>query len=201
MSDTKPKKTYALGPMLDNDKVAQEILGAHDPNVKKLRSDLANLQKKIDDIQTAPANNPQLEQQIQSLSQLVHQALESSERLKVSVTLPPEKDMTVRLVTTHSIERLEEYKADENIAYLLIGLFGGSSLGIIGNWATSDDFATTKVSILLLLLMLALAIGSILWVYRIERRAAKVRSKILDDENQPLNPPPAQSQDPSSTVS
>jgi len=99
--------------------------------------------------------------------------------IRAPIMIPPMEDISVRLVPSHLLERLEEYRSDENKAYLLIGLFGGSILGVLGNWATNENFTITRVSMVLIGIMFCLTIACIWWAYRINQRASRVRDQML----------------------
>jgi len=79
--------------------------------------------------------------------------------------------MSVRLVPSDSLDRLEEYRSDVNWAYLFIGAFLGAIMGILSNWATNEEFIITRYSKVLMGLFLILAIGSGAWACNINRRA------------------------------
>lgn len=87
--------------------------------------------------------------------------------------------MEVRLVASHSLERLEEYRSDENKYYLLIGLFGGAVLGILSNWFTNEQFTITRFSTVFMLLLAILTVACIFMALRISKRAEGLKSKIF----------------------
>src|SRR5690349_9935096 len=99
------------------------------------------------------------------------------EQLKAPVSLPSEDEMTLQLVVANSIERLEEYQREQNVIFLLIGLFGGSIDGILVNWATNETFIITRFSLVLLFLFTALTIICVLFALYIHRRIKKVSIK------------------------
>jgi hypothetical protein len=78
------------------------------------------------------------------------------------------------------LERLEEYRADENKAFLLIGLFGGACLGIFSNWATNENFTITRASLVLLGILAMLTVFCAFWAFQINKRAKSVRERMLD---------------------
>jgi hypothetical protein len=86
--------------------------------------------------------------------------------------------MTVDLAPLNLIDRLEEYRSDENLYYTLLGVFAGGILGILANWATTalPTLPPFSVILIILLLILAAADGVILW--RLGRRKAKVSKRI-----------------------
>lgn len=100
------------------------------------------------------------------------------DELTAPVMLPSQETLAVRLAPINLIERLEEYQTDENLAYILIGLFIGAIFGIICNWATSAPFQMSRPSIVLILLLIILAIGTGIWLYRIHKRKKSVKDKL-----------------------
>ena len=146
-------------------------------NLQELENQLVSLEAKADD---------QIRLQIQSAIQIVEQTKADNKLLTAQVILPSAEDMSVRLVPLHSLERLEEYRSDENKAFLLIGIFAGSVLGVVGNWATGD-LTISRVSIFMLVVMLVLTFLTIYWARVIAKRSDNVRRQIFK-----VNLPPVQ---------
>jgi hypothetical protein len=102
-----------------------------------------------------------------------------NKELTARILLPERKHLNVPLAPVHSLERLEEYRSDENIAYLLTGAFVGAILGILSNWADNDPFVLTRISIVLMILLVILTIFCVIWAIRLNRRATSVKKDIL----------------------
>ena len=102
-----------------------------------------------------------------------------TEELTARVLLPP---LVVRLLPSVALERLEEYHSDENIVYLLIGVFAGGVLGIISNWATGVPLVVSHSSFILLLVYLFLTMVFAFWARRIRQRVEDVRNQILKQD-------------------
>jgi hypothetical protein len=117
---------------------------------------------------------------IQNIEKSIDVAAEKSAELTANIILPPRSSTDVHLVPTHSLERYIEYKADENIAFLLTGLFGGAAISVLVNWATNDAFKPNVMSTTLLLLFVLLTLLFIGWLIRIHLRIEKV-SKIFQE--------------------
>lgn len=130
------------------------------------------------------------------------QAQRQTEGLTAPIVMPTPEDMQIRLVPTHWLERLEEYRADEANAKAIALLFCGAILGILINWATSEQFIVTRFSVVLILLFGLLAAGLGRWVARVRQRATLMRDRMLrftdvqqmtaprTDQNQPSPPAP-----------
>lgn len=101
------------------------------------------------------------------------------EGLKASVRVPPEEEMTVTLVKVDSLDRLEEYRSVQNIIFLLIGLFGGSTLSILVNWTTNEAFIITRFSLVLIALFFVLTIICALFAFCLHQRINSVLNRML----------------------
>ncbi|MDW8212707.1 MAG: hypothetical protein RMJ55_04060 [Roseiflexaceae bacterium] len=99
--------------------------------------------------------------------------------ISATVILPSSDELSIRLAPIHLIQQLEEYRADEAKVHLLVGLFGGAVLGILGNWATSDLHITLE-SVFLLLIMILLTGISVWWLKVIDRRIKKLQDRIFN---------------------
>lgn len=104
--------------------------------------------------------------------------------LTAPISLPPSEDMVIRLVPSFSLERLEEYRSDEGIALLVLGLFAGAFFGLLTNIVTQDviDFSATEI--VLLVLLGGLSSASAYWIRRVKKRAARVRDDIFSQDRQ-----------------
>jgi len=85
----------------------------------------------------------------------------------------------VRLVPSDSLDRLEEYRTDENVAYLLMGAFGGAILGFLSNLATNQQFIITRFSVMLMILFGVLTVLGIYWAFRLRGRVNRVKGRIF----------------------
>jgi hypothetical protein len=148
-----------------------------DQSAERLANSLKQLEDKIKTLQDAPTDAVS-KRDFDQLLASIQKAQESSADLKAPIVLPPMEDMHVRLVTSTSLDRLEEHRADESKAYLLVGAFGGSILGILSNWATSENFTITKPSILLMGLLMVLCLMAVGWAMTVRSRAKAVMERI-----------------------
>lgn len=174
------------------------LLSASETDISELRreiaaakSQLSESQKQILSLQkqfTEKVSKSQLSElvaNIQSLSESIEvtqkrieQAQDRSNQLTAPLILPTPEDMKIGLVPTHWLDRLEEYRSDENFVNLLIGLFGGAFLGMLGAAFLSpkDSFSTYAIAFLILLLVIT--ISCIVFLSRIRKRTNELRQKM-----------------------
>jgi hypothetical protein len=101
------------------------------------------------------------------------------EELTAPVVLPSRREMTVQLAPVNLIERFDEYKADENIAWTVIGLLVGAILGVIGNWATTEPPHISRLSVGLIIVLLIMIVPAKVWLVRLRQRADTVKRRLL----------------------
>jgi hypothetical protein len=92
-------------------------------------------------------------QEVENLKQSISKLHGTSEALTAKVILPEPEDMTVRLISTSSFERLEEYHGDESLAWVVFGLAGGGASGIYINTITGGVMTGEASAVLILLLI------------------------------------------------
>lgn len=148
-------------------------------DIEALSIELASLRQQLNEIQRDPFSPEQVEERVNEMLRTANRAIGRSEELTARVLLPPSELTDVQLLPSGMLDRLEEYRSDENVMYLLIGGFTGAVLGILSNWATSDPFVITKFSIVLLILFLILTVVSIFWTWRIKQRVARIKERIF----------------------
>lgn len=146
---------------------------------QEVAQNLEDLKKQIENLQATEPGGDKLAQMIERFEKTIDRTSEASSRLQAEILLPPEEEMRVRLVPSDSLDRLEEYRSDENKAYLLIGIFSGAVLGILSNWVTADDFQVTRISVTLMLLFVTLATLAYSWARQSSQRASRIRQRIL----------------------
>lgn len=139
--------------------------------------ELSSLRQQLDEIRKQTVTDEQLEERIEEMLKTASRAIGRSEELTARMILPPPELTDVQLLPSGALERLEEYRSDENIAYLLTGAFGGAVLGILSNWVTNDPFVITRSSGILIVVFIALTIACIFWARRIHQRADKLKEQ------------------------
>jgi len=144
-----------------------------------LQIELASLRQQLDEIRKGTVTGDQLSTKLDESLKTATRAIGRSEELTARILLPPPEMTDVQLLPSGALDRLEEYRSDENIVYLLIGAFSGAMLGILSNWATSEDFIITRMSLVLLGIFAALFSISLIWVWRLHKRIAAIKQKVL----------------------
>lgn len=146
-----------------------------------LELELANLRQQVLELREGLTVEEQQGQRFEELITTINSAVGRSADLTAEMILPPPEARNIRLIPEHHFDRLEEYSSDENVSYLLVGLFVGAAVGIIVNWATNDTFNPSAVSITFLAIFVALALATVAWVFRVKRRAKKVTNQIFPE--------------------
>jgi len=91
------------------------------------------------------------------------------EPLTAPIKIPRRADMEVTLVPITTLDRLEEYRADESLWLSACGLFVGLIGGVGVNVATGGRFDAAAIIILVVFVLMATATGWCAW--RAHRRA------------------------------
>jgi hypothetical protein len=99
--------------------------------IERLNIELSGLRQQLVEIQKSSPTKNELEHQVGTMLQAANRALGRSEELKAKIILPPPEITDVALFPSTYLDRLEEYRSDANITFLLIGMFGGAILGIL----------------------------------------------------------------------
>jgi hypothetical protein len=145
-----------------------------------LQNEVAGLRQQIFELisrtEDSNSEDQSVDELIDEIVKTVNRTVGRTEDLKADLILPINRG--IRLFMEHDVDRLEEYRSDENIAFLLVGLFAGAAVGIVVNWATDSTFAPTPISITLLLLFAILAIGAGFWSRRLKGRVTKVYTRL-----------------------
>jgi len=110
---------------------------------KELEFQLDNLKKQLAAI-AASQENKSSQEDFRGMKKQIEQIEKTTQQLTAEVLLPPAEAMKVRLVTTTSLESLEEYRSDQGIWFAGGGLFIGAALGILVNWATGSEMTRTS---------------------------------------------------------
>lgn len=162
--------------------VSDEVFVSRREIAAELDDKLGALKEQVAELHGAVAGGRKLSQEVERLEGLlatIEKAGEIGRSLSADVVLPPAEELRVKLVPSDSLDRLEEYRADESKAYLLLGAFMGAALGILSNWVTQEAFKITKVSGTLMFVFGCLALLTAAWAHQIGRRARLLRSRLL----------------------
>jgi len=134
------------------------------------KTELSNLQTKIDTIVKS-----------------VETAQNASNQLTAPILIPPSNAMSIKLVPTHWLEKLEEHRSDESNAGIFLGIFGGAAIGMFASLFTnSSTNAAITISIstsMFLGFLSLLTLITIIILLRLKNRASNVKSKMMDFSN------------------
>lgn len=151
-------------------------------SIKTLATDVKTLQHEIKALATAVKRNDTHEQLVDRVQQLEESATNKfaqlDQTLKADVLLPSDEVMKVKLVPLHYMERLDEYRSDENWAFSLGGIFLGALLGIITNGFFTLEDTLSSPTFMLLLLFSILTGMAYLWGMRIRKRVQRVHDRM-----------------------
>ncbi|MBA4319246.1 MAG: hypothetical protein C0412_12665, partial [Flavobacterium sp.] len=78
-------------------------------------------------------NQTEILAEIQKLKDSLSQNYNPARSITAPVILPPTEDMEVRLVSSNSLQRLEEYRSEENKWFTVMGIFIGAIFGLLIN--------------------------------------------------------------------
>jgi hypothetical protein len=94
------------------------------------------------------------------------------------IILPDKEDLTVRLVSQHSLERLRDAEADKSIFDNLLWCLLGGALGFFTNVATTNEISITSPGVVFITFM-AIAIITVLALRRrLLRRLEEARRRV-----------------------
>jgi flagellar hook-basal body complex protein FliE len=147
----------------------QEQIGNLEHSIQSLKEDLSAL--------TINDNGQELfKQQLDEMFDKISQLQKASQGMTAQVILPPIEDMQVHLVTSNSLDRLEEYRNDQATWFALAGLFGGSILGILINWVTGGQMNSSAIILIVAFAIITGVFGY--FYYESKVRITNVKDKI-----------------------
>jgi hypothetical protein len=94
------------------------------------------------------------------------------------IILPEKEDLTVRLVSQHSLERLRDAEADKSIFDNLLWCLLGGALGFFTNVATADKISITASGFVFMAFMAAATITVLALRRRLSRRLEEARRRV-----------------------
>jgi hypothetical protein len=94
------------------------------------------------------------------------------------IILPDKEDLTVRLVSQHSLERLRDAESDKSIFDNLLWCLLGGVLGFFTNVVTADKISIKAAGFVFIAFMTAAAITSITLRRRLSRRLQEARRRV-----------------------
>jgi transcriptional regulator with XRE-family HTH domain len=181
-----PLDTYLLveSPILDRTRAAEETVSPD--AVRELQVQIKDIQGSIEAISEKMLRDPLADfdvealpfvEEIQNARDSLRRLQSTSNQLMAPVSIPSSEDLTVRLVPSTLLERLEEYRAEENKWSSWLGVFVGAILGVFINLATGGTMTNQAWVVLAILTVVAVLVGRSAWAYR--RRANTLRTELL----------------------
>lgn len=148
--------------------------------VKDIQSAIESLASKIENQSSTESEEQSLTivEEVQSLKQQLAQLQSTSREITAPVSLPKPQDMEVKLVAITSLERLEEYRADENEWRSWFGVFVGAIIAVFINIFTGSDVTNETYLLGAFLLLMCVLTG---WsVFRYRQRGNALRNEIFE---------------------
>ncbi|HET9897360.1 MAG TPA: hypothetical protein VFQ44_20715 [Streptosporangiaceae bacterium] len=131
------------------------------------------------------SNNPVSEGNISDLDKYLSEIIKSTfggepatADASAPIVLPDRQDLTVRLVSQHSLERLRDVEADKSLFDNLLWCLLGGLIGFFTNVATSQKVAIGAAGIVFISLLAAAAIGTFAMRLRLSRRLNEARDRV-----------------------
>ena len=180
-----PRNVYRPTGIVIADTANRKLSRIRDNQIVMLREQLDHTKQSVDEISAKlnkePAKqigeNSEIISEIHKLQEILQQVQIPSQSITAPVILPPPEDMEVRLVSSTSLERLEEYRSEVNKWYTIVGIFLGAILGIFINSVTGGNMTSQAWILVLTFLFFAVLTGFTGWNY--QKRVNQVRSQIL----------------------
>lgn len=150
---------------------------------QNLLLELTKLRQELAEVKAGTVTAEEIDVTIDAAIRTTNRAIDQTDALTARILLPPSNLTDRYLVPSDSLERLEEYRSDESLAYLLVGLFAGACLGIIANWVATDPLSITIFSLILFVIFAVLSAASAFWARRIHLRSERVKTAILTPQS------------------
>lgn len=147
----------------------------------QLSSRLAKIEQGLNELKAGQAKNEKVDEPL--LDDLIETTAsakgQTDSMLMARLHLPPQWLTDQQLVPVTLLERLEEYRSDENLLLLFAGTFGGAILGVLGSWFVAEDQPFSKSSILFLILLVSVTVLLGYGAYALRRRSAALKQKMF----------------------
>ena len=147
-------------------------------------SPVYQLEKQIDELSTQvseliSSGGVGAESRFEKLQELVESMVSSKGELSAPISMPAPEDMAVKLVSSSSLDRLDEYHGDQTLFQTLFGVFAGAGLGLLIGIVTAPQPSITAWSGLTLGVFVTASAVFLVQALRIRGRASKVRAAAL----------------------
>jgi transcriptional regulator with XRE-family HTH domain len=149
-------------------------------NIQSTIDGIARLAEERKSTDTDDKPTPLIEE-IQGLKEKLTLLQATSQAITAPVTLPSREDMEVRLVSSTALDHLEEYRAEENKWFSLLGVFIGSILGIFVNVFTGGQMKAEAWILIVVFVLFVVLTGWTGLTYR--RRGDRLRDRILGNKS------------------
>lgn len=171
-----------------SDYITDRSTNIRDQELQKLQKQLEDTQQAVDEMSSRLDERPAIQaQEEDEFLNLTKKLINSLDQIKIPpqslmapVILPPTKDMEIRLVSSTSLQRLEEYRFEENKWYTVTGILGGAILGIIINVATGGQMTAIAWILVITFAVLCAITGWTAWNY--QQRGNDIRKQILTEQ-------------------
>lgn len=184
-ADLKASAEMDVGPHvvtknIDAAKEMQAQINDLQDSVVSLRSSIESLPESIIDGVNKEQTDEQslsLVEETQNILRTLKDLQSTSREIYAPVSLPTPEQMKVPLVPSTYVERIEEYRNEQNVWFSLAGVFLGAILGLTINWVTGGKMEGPALVVLGILVLMLLVTG--LSALKFKKRADKLRDLLL----------------------
>lgn len=147
----------------------------------QLSSRLSKIEQGLNELKAGRAKNEKVDEPL--LDDLIETTAsakgQTDSMLMARLHLPPQWLTDQQLVPVTLLERLEEYRSDENLLLIFAGTFGGAILGVLGSWFIAEDLPFSRSSILFLILLVSATVLLGYGAYVLHQRSAALKQKMF----------------------
>jgi transcriptional regulator with XRE-family HTH domain len=154
-----------------------------------LRNQLAHTQKLVNDLSTKVEKEPKgknedqinIGGELQKISEALSELKLPTQNLSAQIVLPPPEDMEVRLVSSTSLQQLEEYRSEENKWFSIMSIFIGALLGIAINVVTGGVMKTE--ALILVFVFIFFVVTTFFTARNYQQRGNYIKSRIFREQS------------------
>jgi transcriptional regulator with XRE-family HTH domain len=169
-------------PVVERSKSNEETVSADtvreiQVQIKDIQGSIEALSGKIDNgsLGDTEVGSLALVEELQNAKDSLRRLQTTSNQIMAPVSIPSSHELTVKLVPSMLLERLEEYRTEENKWSSWLGVFAGAILGVFINLATGGTMTNQAWVVLAILLIVMILVGRSAWVYRQRANTLKVQ--------------------------
>lgn len=148
--------------------------------VAQISASLAKIEQGLTEMKKAQAREQKDDRPL--LDDLIKKIADTkgeTDNLAARLLLPPPVLTDQQLVPATLLERLEEYRSDENLLLLFAGTFGGAILGVLGSWFVAGDGSYSRSSILFVIVLVIVTVLFGCWAYTLRQRGVALKQKMF----------------------